>query len=240
LKSYMKETGISKAVIFPPFPHFCKKIDTNAWLAEQIKNEPQFIGFANIDPKQVDSVQKLKKTFESGLRGVKIHPPILKTRIDDRRNFCFYEKAEELGLPILFHTGVHGWELESYRPLLIDKIAQTFPELNIIIEHLGGEAFFNEALAVLQNNSNTYAGITTTLLPILESEWNPWYQGTERIKMVLRQIGENRVIYGTDFPYNDAAITHREIEIIKNLELNNETKNKILGGNLKKLLRLPL
>ena len=141
-------------------------------------------------------------------------------------------------MPILIHTGVHGWNLESYLPLLIDKVAQAFPKLHIIIEHLGGEAFFNQALAVLQNNSNTYAGITTTLLRILHGKWNPWYQGTERIKIVIRRIGEERVIYGTDFPYNDVMITQKEIEIIKNLELNDRVKNKILGKNLEKLLKL--
>ena len=59
----------------------------------------------------------------------------------------FYEEAEKLNLPILFHTGdyrPHETDRQFRRPFLrnmlpltLDRIARSFPELPIVMAHLG-------------------------------------------------------------------------------------------------------
>ena len=72
------------------------------------------------------------------------------------------------------------------------------------MEHVGGLSFFLGALAVLTNNlegGNVYAGITS----VLNKSFNQlWYLGPERMELLVSLIGSKQMIFGLDFPYNDA------------------------------------
>jgi len=227
----MKKLGIDKAVAFalvPQMPTF----DFNEWLLGKIKEDKSLYGFvAGINPTEKDAVKKLRKYISSGFVGVKLHPPVQGFRIDDPEADNFYSAAEELRLPLLFHTGVHGWYLEKYRPILLDKVAQNHPKLPIIIEHTGGFAFFYEALAVLQNNGNCYAGIAQT-----RRKDTPWYIPQEWKNILLKTIGAGRIIYGADFPWNDYEQIKSDIEAIEGLNITSDEKKKILGENIEKLI----
>jgi len=235
LKKLMGKIGIEKAVVFatcdellPTFaPH------QNDWLVDILKKEKNFYGFATVNPKERNAPVKLRKYLKKGLKGLKFHPPMFKVAINDPKAKELYRVAEELGAPVLFHTGVHGWILKEYFPILIDEVAQQYPKLPIIIEHVGGTAFFNQALAVLQNNSNCYAGITTTL-----REDSPWRISDDQLGCLLKIIGADRIIYGTDFPFNDFNGIKEDIRIIDTLPLSSEEKEKIWGKNLLQLLRI--
>ncbi|RJS85118.1 amidohydrolase [Candidatus Bathyarchaeota archaeon] len=231
----MKECGIDKAVAFAPFEELMPPSygDPNEWLAEELRSYPEIVGFASINPILRDSVERLEKAWSLGLVGVKLHPPIQKFRINDPQAYRFYSKAEDLGVILDFHTGVHGWCLLHYRPLLIDDVAYTFPDLKIIIEHVGGRGMYEEALALLLNKKNVYAGISSCLN---RETHKAWYIGGEKVEELVYLIGEERLIYGTDFPYNDAEEIKRDINTIMNLNLPQHVKDDILGGNLEKLL----
>ena len=64
----------------------------------------------------------------------------------------FYAAAEELGLLLCFHLGVHWHRIKDYHPLLCDELAYFYPKLKFTMEHVGGLSFFFDALAVLTNN----------------------------------------------------------------------------------------
>lgn len=78
-----------------------------------------------------------------------------------------YEKAQELKMPILFHTGwsaplcdiiserKYGINSENFRPFHLDRIARYFPDLKIIGAHLG-KPFFHEALRLIEAFPNIY------------------------------------------------------------------------------------
>jgi len=193
LLSLLKRLGIDRAVVFAPF-EYKVRMDPNEWLSEALPEGANLIGFATINPVKRNSIRKLEKAIDMGLKGIKIHPPIMKFRINDYRAEAFYSLAEEYRLPLVFHTGVHGWLLRNYVPILLDDVAQAHPDLPIIIEHIGGAEFYQEALAVLRNNENMYAGITSTLQP--EDEW---HIPLKDITKLIRVIGAHRIIYGTDY-----------------------------------------
>ena len=78
-----------------------------------------------------------------------------------------YAKAQELGLFLSFHTGLHWHRLADYNVLLFDEVAWHYPRLRFSMEHIGGYHFFRDALAVICNNRRAaeyptvYAGWTS-------------------------------------------------------------------------------
>jgi len=232
----MKRCGVEKAVAFAPFEEWGWRPtigeDPNRWLAEKLPSYPEIVGFACINPKSPGAVKKLEKAWREGLLGVKLHPAIQKFRLNDRSIFGFYEKAEELGMILDFHTGSHGWRLLEYQPLLLDDVAYAFPRLRIVIEHVGGRLFYTQALALLTDKRNVYAGISSCL----DENNKKWFLGPRRIEEIASLVGPDRMIYGTDFPYNDWKRIRSDIETIKDLDLTQSAKKRILGASLENLL----
>ncbi len=232
LKEWMEKLGIEKSIVFVLSEHILPNSHPNEWLLESLKEEKNLFGFACINPVEKNAAKRLKRYVEQGFVGAKIHPPGMEVKINDARAEQFYEMAEKLEIPLLFHTGVHGWKLKEYLPILIDEVAQKHPKLPIIIEHTGGGAFFNQALAVLQNNQNCYAGIAQ-----VRREDSLWYLSPEQISIVLKRIGTTRIIYGADYPWNDIKNIKKDIEMILNWKkIGTDEKENILGGNISNLV----
>lgn len=228
LEGWMKKLKIEKAVIFALS---AGNIEPNQWLLENLKGKKNLFPFATINPTKKNAAEKLEGYIKQGFVGVKIHPPVMKARIDSPAAEPFYAVAEKSGMPLLFHTGVHGWDLEKYMPILLDKVAQKHPKLSIIIEHSGGTAFFYQALAVLQNNQNCYAGLAT----VREKRY-PFYLPPEYISILLRTLGAKRIIYGTDYPFNNFKTIKEDISIINHWKISEDGKERILGGNISDLV----
>jgi predicted TIM-barrel fold metal-dependent hydrolase len=151
--------------------------------------------------------------------------------LDDEAAYPYYELAASLDLPVLFHTGVHGWLLENYEPILLDRVAQQFPHLKIIVEHMGGWEFFGQALAVVRNNDNCYAGITSTLA----EDW-AWYLPPEWLRYMTLMIGADRVIFGTDYPFRRPEDIGKDIEAVRAIFHGPQEAERILGGNIATLI----
>lgn len=225
--------GIKKAVAFAPFPYQVK-VDPNAWLASILPQYPSLIGCATIHPLRPDAPQLLRHYVqEHGFRAAKLHPPVMEFRVNDPAADAYYAAAEELGVPITFHTGVHGWRLGDYAPLLFDEVAQRHPHLKIMMAHTGGTAFFDQALAVLQNRPNIYAELAQTRRIV---EGYCWHLSDERIKMLLETVGPHRVVYGCDWPWVPLEEIRRDVERIRGWGLSDADQSLILGGNLRRVL----
>ncbi len=236
LVSTMKECGIDKAVAFAPFEEWTPSSvgDPNDWLANELPSYSEIVGYACINPKSPGAVEKLEKAWRRDLLGAKLHPAIHKFRLNDKEIFGFYRKAEELGMVLDFHTGSHGWRLLEYQPLLLDDVAYAFPELKMVMEHVGGRYFYHQAMALMLDKKNVYAGISSCLD---EDANRAWFLGAKKLEEIAALVGEDRMIYGTDFPYNDSKRILSDIKIIKSLKLMHSAREKILGGNLERLIK---
>lgn len=49
-------------------------------------------------------------------------------------------------------------------------------------------------------------------------------------------VGEDRIIFGLDFPYNSLDDTRLALQTIQSLDISPAAKEKILGGTLRTLL----
>lgn len=234
--------GVDRAVVFAPFPDVglgrggraLEFSDPNDWLVEALRPFANLFGFATINPKEPKAPDRLRELTKKGIVGAKVHPAVHGITINDPAIDGFYQEAEDLRLPIHMHTGVHGGPLRKYQPLLIDDVAQRHPKLPIILDHIGGYAFFHEALAVLHNNSNCYAGLTQC------SGRDPAYDLTpERVDILLRTVGAGRIVYGLDYPWNADNFTALKTDLswVRSWQISEREKNDILGGNIERLIK---
>lgn len=236
---------IDNAVCFAPFAQQLSGTDYhhNRWLAEELASRPRLKGFGTIDFKSNDIADQVKQIVDLGFRGIKAHPQAQEFALLSEEAFELYEAAEDAGLFITFHSGVHHGRIKDYRVLDFDEVAHHFPELKFSMEHLGGYSFFADALAVIVNRIPfppvpgkrclVFGGMTS----IFTQDYNRfWYMNRERMIELIAQAGAKQLIFGLDFPYNLEQNTQTALSTLRGLGLPEADLELILGGNLRREL----
>lgn len=154
------------------------------------------IGFLSIDPTQPGWQDELRYGHqELGLRGIKVMP--MYAGFDPSSPLCdpLWEYAQKNGLPVLAHTGttfVHQADLNFARPGLFDSVARRFPELRLILAHLG-HPYEGECLATIRKNPNVYADISA----LYYRPFQFWHA-----LMLAQDYGvTHKILFGSDFPF---------------------------------------
>jgi predicted TIM-barrel fold metal-dependent hydrolase len=233
----MDEAGIDRSVLLAVEAPVIYA--SNEYVADLCKKYPdRFIGFASVDPKRDDAMEVLKKAIEGlELKGIKFHPPLQDFYPNDERYFYIYQAARDWGIPVVFHVGSTPFgnlcKLSQANPLLIDDIAVAFPELRIMLTHLG-TLWQNEAFMVVEKNPNVFIDTAAYLYEI----------GDILTENLISRIGEDKIIFGTDYPMPSPphAVHNMKafVEKVKQLPLPSETKEKIFSKNFKKMIGPPI
>ena len=125
LKKLMDECSIERAVCFAPFPSQYKEYnmpgDCISWLAGAIKNDDSLVGFGTIDFDSGDIAGQVNRIADFGFRGIKLHPAYQEFNIMGDKACEVYSAAQENGLFLSFHTGLHWHRIADYQPLLFDE-----------------------------------------------------------------------------------------------------------------------
>lgn len=203
---HMEEAGIDRTIIFPVNnPTYTK---ANEAIAEMCGRHPgKLIGFAKHDPESEKGrvPEMLRREVEKlGLKGLKLHKQPTRDML---------EAAEELGIPVLYHPKEVS---DFYMP------AEEFPKVRFIMAHIGG---YGSWLKPIQ-------GIDLAKrFPNVSVETS---QATVRyIEMAVKELGPDRVIFGSDGPEQDSRV---ELYKIRLLKLAAADEAKILSGNIRKIL----
>ena len=133
-----------------------------------------YVPFGFIDfSKGTDEVARLK---DKGFVGLKAISPV--RDYDAEEHFPIYAKAQELGMPILFHVGVilrgFGNALEckgfpgptKMKPVMLDTISDAFPSLKLIQGHMG-VPWVNE----LWESIYFYPNVSCSVCGLIDYEW---------------------------------------------------------------------
>ena len=203
----------------------------------------ELFGFGTIDPRRDDLPAQVKRVKDLGLVGMKLHPNAKDFDILSPKMLEVYAAAQELGLFITFHSGVHQSRLRETQVIRFDEIPWQFPKLKFSMEHVGGYHFFNEALAVIFNHvpppwekgvCNVFGGLAS----VFTTDHNRfWHLRDDQIKELALQVGVRQLIFGLDFPYNledDTMLAMRTLERL----FTEEERAMILGSNLRRELGL--
>ncbi|MDB5295904.1 MAG: putative metal-dependent hydrolase of the TIM-barrel fold [Phycisphaerales bacterium] len=247
----MDACGIAEQVCFAPFAAQVAglALRPNDWLAKEIAARPRLHGFGTVDfrgqadPRPIRD--QVKHARDLGLRGLKLHPNVQEFDILAPEATEAYAAAQEFGLFVTFHSGVHAARLADYRVVKFDEVAERFPDLRFSLEHMGGYSFFNEALAVIVNRipfppvpgrrCMVYGGLTSVFTP---DYCRFWYMPRDRLVEAVAQATPDQLIFGLDFPYNKEENTLTGLRTLRELGLPERDLAKILGGNLREALGL--
>ena len=144
--------------------------------------------------------------------------------------YPFYAKCVELGVPIQMQVGqslVYDPKrpLRSVgRPITLDTVACDFPELKLIGIHVG-IPWTDEMIAMAWKHKNVFIG---------SDAHSPKYWPPSFVHY-LNSYGQDKVIFGTDWPVLDFERTRAEINA---LELREEPRRKLLRDNVLKIYGL--
>jgi predicted TIM-barrel fold metal-dependent hydrolase len=169
----------------------------NEYVAEYVAQHPgKLFGFASVDPNRADAPARLERAVrELNLRGLKLGPIYQNFYPDDRRHGELYAKAEQLGIPVLWHQGtsfVPEGYLDASRPAALDPIAREFPRLKMVIAHMG-HPWIDECIAVVRKNPNLYMDMSA-----LGSR--PW-QFYNALVSAMEYGVTHKLLFGSDYPF---------------------------------------
>jgi predicted TIM-barrel fold metal-dependent hydrolase len=203
----LDEAGVDRVMVMPVdwglVPAF-KDATMDIWEQHELharvtrKYPDRMVAFACFDPRRPNAVSMLERAVkELGMVGLKIHPgagffP------NDRAVYPMYEKALELGIPVMVHTGPEPKPLYSRhcQPVYVDDVAADFPDLTIILAHAGLSAWWQEAAGIASVAPNVYLDISgwqamARLRPL---------EFYTILRSLISTVGARRILWGSDYP----------------------------------------
>jgi predicted TIM-barrel fold metal-dependent hydrolase len=125
------------------------------------------IGFMSVHPERPAVLEEVERCCqELGLRGIKLAANYQIFDPLGEPALAVYALAECLGLPILFHQGaspIRDAPLRYAHPLLMDEIAIRFPELRVVMAHVG-YPWFQDTLVTIRKHPHVYADVSALCL----------------------------------------------------------------------------
>jgi uncharacterized protein len=208
----------------------------NRWLMDALAGVPALTGFVAMDPWALspqDNVAHLREMAGRGARGVKLHPVLQKFEPNETTLQPVYQACAELGLAVLSHTGpardgVPFAEVPAFVPML-----SAFPGLTVVLAHLGGGKW-QDTLAVAE----AFPRVAFDLCEIIEWAGAPGAPTAAELATLIRDIGPDRVVLGSDYPWYEPARTAERVLSLP--VLSQAEKDAILGENAARILGLPV
>lgn len=209
----------------------------NRWACDVAAAHPKLTVFVAADPTVLGGepgAAHLKDMVENhGARGIKIHPVVQRFLPDDQRMFPIYRTCVELGISVLSHSGSAHGDTAYAEPRAFSGVMRAFPDLKLVLAHLGGGAW-RQATAFAE----AFPQVTFDLCEIIAWTGAPNAPTSSELARVILDIGPQRVMLGTDFPWYDLVET---ADRVMNLPLlSEEQKTGILGANAARIMRLPV
>ena len=215
----------------------------NRWTCQVAHQNPRLIPFIGLDPSM--SEEELLQEIEARraeaargpagarLGGIKLHPAAQRFYPNDRRLWPVYERAQELGLPIIFHSGAGAYApgpADYAHPKHFPQVLSAFPRLTVVLAHLGwGD--FAACAAIARDYANAFFDCCGF---INGTEPSPAVSD-EEAAAALRSVGIQRVMFGSDYPWFDPIL---DAQRIQRLPLTDAEKRAVLHDNAVRILGL--
>jgi uncharacterized protein len=204
-------------------------------VARAVKQHPdRFHGMAGLDPYEgMKGVKELERAVEElGFIGAHFYPHWYELAPDHAKWYPYYAKCCELDVPVQMQVGQSMIYDPTYpvrsvgRPITLDAVACDFPELKLVGIHVG-IPWTDEMIAMAWKHPNVYIGCDAH---------SPKYWPESFVRYV-NSYGQDKVLFGTDFPILDFERTREEIEA---LGLKPEAKKKLLRENAVRVYKLAI
>jgi predicted TIM-barrel fold metal-dependent hydrolase len=230
----MDRLGISGGVltkvprdITPPFVHGIRSGE--AVLREacerlasiQAEHPGRFVTAVGVDPRLAYEAARHVRIAvrDYGVKAIRICPMFTGIPIDDKLAYPLYTAACDEGAVVTINVGVPGpmKPAKLQRTILVDEVALAFPDLRIVMTHLG-DPWISETVSMLVKHPNVFA---------MTAGWAPKYV-PEPILEVLRRRNKTKLMWSSDYPILpfDRTITEGRA-----IELPDDSRANFLGAN---------
>ncbi len=196
-------TGDTRTIVFGGKARRAGLWVDDQYIADYVAAHPDtLVGFMALDPTQ-DGWQRemLNGHKELGLRGIKLLPMYAGFRPDDELLDPLWTYASENNLPVLLHTGttfISQAQLECTLPRHLDPVGIRFPDVKIIMAHLG-HPYEGECVAVIRKHANIYADISAL-------HYRP-FQFFHSLMLVQEYGVWEKLLFGSDYPFTTVRAT---------------------------------
>ena len=227
----MDRAGIDKAVTWLQPPYVRDEIDQgNAYVARAMRDHAdRILGFGWADPNLgvPKAIADARRAIEEhGCYGVKLNGAQNGYPIDDPQlALPVIEAVARSGAVLALHVGADAYD--HTHPSRVATIARAYPDLRILVVHMGGAAFHDlsaPAIAVAHEYRNlTLVGSAVRSIPILRA---------------IRALGADRVCFGSDTPFELMHVELAKYRALLEGELPVAEQGHVLGGNIARLVGL--
>ena len=225
----------------------------------------RFAGFAALPtPSPEAAADELERTVtEYGFKGALISGLSNGSFLDEKKFWPIFERAAKLDVPIYLHPGIpHEDVVETYYDgyrnndypilmgavwgftvetathalrLILSGVFQEYPQLKIILGHLGETLPF-----LLWRLEWTYNNLTKKV-GIAECFREHFYVTTSgnfsqpALLCTVMELGADRILFAVDWPFNSNV---EGVEFVRTAPIKRQDKSKIFAGNATALLRI--
>ncbi len=234
-------------------------------VAKILKAHPKrFIGAAVLPvDNSIDMLGELKRVInELGFKAVSLASSYNGTYLDDKMFLPIYKEAEEKNIPIFVHAQIVnpiGFERVkdplltpvveyvfdttiSIGKLLMSDILRQYPKVKFIFAHFGGaicylKQRFDATYQMLRgmNFVKDLQGLPSDYLKNIYVDTSGDTTGANFL-LSLELVGPKHILWGSDWPAKKDVAAG--IKAVNDLDISDENKQNILGGNLEKLFVL--
>lgn len=187
-----------------------------------------FCGFVGADPhKEKHTIKDITHRIKNeGFSGVAIDPLHARIQADDEKYYPIYSECCNLNVPIIITGGPARFTkntlLRNCHPEQIDRIANDFPALKIVISH-GAWPFVNEMIGVSYRHTNVYMEL---------SEYELFPQSNSYLE-AANTILKERILFASAHP----GVNYKKaIELYEKLPLHDDVRENIMWKNAKSFL----
>lgn len=242
LESSMTNANIDMSIIIAD--RTSGEISTTENLLKLTKNNSRFkliadFAYSNLEGNEIGKlVDVLKK---ENACAVKFYPGYENYYPYSDELIPLYKYCQENNIPAVFHTGVlqtgSKGDLRQSHPLNIDSVANNFPDLKIVMAHMGNP-WLMDCAAVIAKNENVYADISGYFMEfqaISEREKRLFVRQLTDLQTYLGDL--NKFIFGTDWP----LYSQKEyLEAFSEISLTDEERELVMWQNANHVYSLGL
>ena len=223
LVAAMGTSGVDVSVTQPVATKSSQVVGINDWAARTASD--RIVPFGAIHPEFEDPAAEIARIAALGMKGLKLHPEHQAFSPDEPRMEPIYEAAVEHGLIVFFHAGADELH-ETVRgtPQAFARVLDGFPDMTVVLAHLGGFRVWNDVAEVLVGR-DVYLDTAYTLGHLPDADFVE----------IVHAHGAGRVLFGSDGPWTDAAA---EMAWLRRLPLAEGIAEAILGGSAERLLHV--
>jgi len=211
-------------------------------LADLAEREPRFKVLADVNFETLDiaEINKLVGLLDQErVVGLKFYTGYEDYYASNEKVFPLYEYCQEHGKPVMFHTGslerANRGLLKYSHPLTIDDVAHAFPELRIVIAHMGNP-WLLDCAAVMAKNQHVYADVSAffdEFKPITAYEIEIFVNRLSDVRLFLGSY--EKFLFGTDWPLYEQD---QYLAAVEALGLSERERALMFGENAQTLFKI--